>query len=209
MTMRAIRRVCANLCAYAFLVPVFAAYAVRLLSFETVSKGLSLIPGLGGMWLRRVWYRHTLADCGEKLYVDFLAAIRTPKTRVGDRVYIGNSCWVGWVDIGDDVLLGGHIVILSGLAQHRFDRTDIPIRAQGGEPRCVKVGRDVWVGNGAIIGADVSEGTVIAAGAVVTKTSPPFSVLAGVPAHVVGSRLERESGGAHESRGQADRAAEA
>lgn len=209
MTLRAIGRVCANLWAYGFLAPVFVAYAIRLVGFETVSKGLSLIPGLGGMWLRRVWYRHTLAACGEKFYVDFLSAIRTPRTRIGHRVYIGNGCWVGWADIGDDVMLGGHIVILSGLAQHRFDRTDIPVSAQGGEPRRVTVGRDVWVGNGAIIGADVSEGTVAAAGSVVTRTFPPFSVLAGVPARVVGSRLRGEVGGAQESRGPTDHTVEA
>ena len=193
MTLRAIGRVCANLWAYGFLAPVFAAYAIRLVGFETVSKGLSLVPGLGGMWLRRVWYRHTLAACGEKLYVDFLGAIRTPKTRVGNRVYIGMNCWVGWADIGDDVMLGGHIVVLSGLTQHSFDRTDIPIREQYGEVRCVRIHRDVWVGNGAIIGADVNEGTVVAAGSVVTKTFPPFCVIAGVPARVVGNRCNVRS----------------
>ena len=114
----------ATLVGYAVLAPAFAAYALRVVSFETVAKGLSLIPGLGGMWLRRLWYRHTLTACGEKLYVDFLAAIRTPKTRIGHHVYLGVACWVGWAEIGDDVMLGGHIVVLSGLAQHTFERLD-------------------------------------------------------------------------------------
>jgi acetyltransferase-like isoleucine patch superfamily enzyme len=142
------------------------------------------------MWLRRLWYRRTLAACGDNLYVDFLAAIRTAKTRVGHHVHVGVECWVGWAELGDDVMLGGHIVVLSGLTQHTFDRLDVPMRAQPGSTRCIRVGRDVWVGNGAIIGADVSEGSVVAAGSVVTKTFPPFSVLAGVPARVVGNRRD-------------------
>jgi virginiamycin A acetyltransferase len=183
----------AALVGYASLAPAFAAYALGVLSFETVARGLSLIPGLGGVWLRRLWYRRTLAACGDHLYVDFLAAIRTPKTRVGHHVHVGVECWIGWADVGDDVMLGGHIVVLSGLTQHTFGRLDVPMRAQPGSVRCIRVGRDVWVGNGAIIGADVSEGTVIAAGSVVTKTFPPLSIVAGVPARMVGNRRDTRS----------------
>lgn len=175
---------------YAALAPAFAAYGLGVMSFETVGRSLSLIPGLGGVWLRRLWYRRTLAACGDNLYVDFLAAIRTPKTRIGHHVHVGVECWVGWADIGDDVMLGGHIVVLSGLTQHTFERLDVPMRTQPGSARCIRVGRDVWVGNGAIIGADVSEGTVVAAGSVVTRTFPPLSILAGVPARLVGNRRD-------------------
>lgn len=174
---------------YTILAPAFLLYWVRLLSFETVSKALCLIPGLGGMWLRRVWYKATLLRCGENLYVDFLAAIRTRKTSIGSDVYIGHSCWIGWADIGDEVMLGGHIVVLSGAAQHSFERTDLAMRLQEGHAEQVRIGRDVWVGNGAIIAADVAEGTVVGAGSVVTKTLPAYSIIAGVPAHVVRSRL--------------------
>jgi virginiamycin A acetyltransferase len=180
----------ATLVAWVALAPAFVAYALGVMSFETVGRSLSLIPGAGGVWLRRLWYRRTLAACGDKLYVDFLAAIRTPKTRVGHHVHIGVECWIGWADIGDDVMLGGHIVVLSGLAQHSFARLDVPMRTQPGTVRCIRIGRDVWVGNGAIIGADVSEGSVVAAGSVVTQTFAPFSIVAGVPGRVVGNRRD-------------------
>ena len=180
---------------YIILAPAFVLHWMRLVSFETVGKALCLIPGLGGMWLRRAWYKVTLLRCGENLYVDFLAAIRTRRTSVGNDVYIGHSCWIGWADIGDDVMLGGHIVVLSGAAQHSFERTDLPMRLQEGRAEQVRIGRDVWVGNGSIIAADVAEGTVVGAGSVVTRTFPAYTVIAGVPAHVVRSRLPEDDSG--------------
>jgi acetyltransferase-like isoleucine patch superfamily enzyme len=184
----AVARGLAVLAGYAALAPAFVAYRLGVMSFETVARSLSLVPGLGGVWLRRLWYRRTLAACGDNLYVDFLAAIRTPRTRIGHHVHVGVQCWIGWADIADDVMLGGHIVVLSGLSQHTFARADVPIRTQQGATRCIRIGRDVWVGNGAIVGADISEGTVVAAGSVVTQTHPAFSIIAGVPARVVGRR---------------------
>ena len=54
----------------------------------------------------------------------------------------------------------------------------------------VKIGRDCWVGEGAIIldGVTVGDGCVIAAGAVVTKDVEAFSIVGGVPAKVLGRR---------------------
>ncbi|MCX7681275.1 MAG: acyltransferase, partial [Anaerolineae bacterium] len=98
---------------------------------------------------------------------------------------IGTFCWIGWADIGDDVMLGGHDVILSGGRHHGFDDLERPIREQQGEPVQIKIGDGAWIGNGAIIMADVAPGSVVGAGAVVTRTFEPNAVLAGVPARVI------------------------
>jgi acetyltransferase-like isoleucine patch superfamily enzyme len=167
---------------------LFAAYRMGWIEFLTISRVLAMLPGKLGRWWRTEWYRRTLASCGEGLYVDWMAAIRTPKTRVGRNVFIGTFCWIGWADIGDDVMLGGHITMLSGGHHHGFDRLDIPVARQSGRHSQVKIGNDVWVGNGAIIMADVAPGSVVGAGAVVNKTFGPFSILAGVPARVIRKR---------------------
>jgi len=191
--MKSLRNAIIMLVCQGLLLPMHLFYRLHLVGFETISKALSLSPGLGGMWLRRAWYKATLSRCGENLYVDFMAAIRTPKTSVGNDVYIGNSCWIGWAEIGDDVLLGGHIVVLSGAGQHEFVRTDIPIRLQEGHPVQVKIGPDAWIGNGAIIAADIAKGCVIGAGSVVTRATEPYTVSAGVPARAIRRRDEPSS----------------
>ena len=58
-----------------------------------------------------------------------------------------------------------------------------------------KVGNDVWLGANAIIlpGLTIGDGAVIAAGAVVTKDVPPYSIMAGIPAKVIKSRFDEET----------------
>lgn len=184
--LNALVRVVGKLC----LITLVGAYRMRLMSFTTVSRALALLPGDGGVMVRRAWYQSTLASCGKHLYVDWMAAIKTPKTRIGDDVFIGTFCWIGWADIGDDVMFGGHVTTLSGAHHHSFDRLDVPMNRQPGALRCIRVGDDVWVGNGAILMADIEPGSVVAAGAVVTTSFAPRSVLAGVPARVIRARAQ-------------------
>jgi len=55
----------------------------------------------------------------------------------------------------------------------------------------VLIGDDVWIGIGAIIlqGIRIGRGSIIGAGAVVTRDIPPYSIAMGTPARVTGSRL--------------------
>lgn len=163
-------------------------YRVGWMEFLTASRLLAIVPGAVGQLWRRVWYERTLAGCGSELEVDWMAAFRTPRARVGHRVFVGTFCWIGWADIGDDVMFGGHVTVLSGGHHHDWERLDLPMRQQRGELEQIAIGSDVWIGNGAIILADVAPGTVVGAGAVVNRTFDPRSILAGVPARVIRRR---------------------
>ena len=138
--------------------------------FTAPSQLLSLIPGNSGVLLRRVWYRWTLKSCGRNLTVDWLAVIRVSDTSVGNHCTFGVANWIGLAAIGDDVMTGSHVAILSGRTQHGFEEPDPPTRLQHGEKQRLIVAPDVWIGAQAVIMADVSEGTVVGAGSIVTKT---------------------------------------
>jgi len=157
-------------------------------SFTAPSQILSLIPGLTGVLLRRIWYEQMLRRCGKNLTVDWLGVVRTRDSMIGDRCTIGVSSWIGWVEMGNDVMTGSNVVILSGARQHSYSNLNEPMRNQRGEKKRIKVGSDVWIGAQSIIMSDINEGTVVGAGSVVTRSYPSYSIIVGNPARFLKSR---------------------
>ena len=98
--------------------------------------------------------------------------------------------------IGDDVMFGPNVVIVTG--DHRIDipgRTMISVRDDEKLPENdsdVVIENDVWIGANATIlkGVTIHSGSVVSAGAVVTKDVPPFTIVGGVPAKVIKKRFE-------------------
>jgi acetyltransferase-like isoleucine patch superfamily enzyme len=113
---------------------------------------------------------------------------------IGDDSSIGDySCVgaVGGVTIGNNVIMG--LFVSFHAQEHEFGDPDTPIRSQGTSERGITIGDNCWVGARVTFldGSYVSEGCVVAAGAVVKGEFPAFSVIAGVPARVVRSRGKR------------------
>ena len=92
------------------------------------------------------------------------------------------------ITIGNDVNIGPFVAIIP--SSHNYSRTDIPINKQGHTPGKVKICDDVWVGSHVAILKDVviGEGSIIAAGAVVTRDVEPYSIVGGVPANLIRKR---------------------
>ncbi len=115
----------------------------------------------------------------------------TVNNGVGD-VFIGDDCRIGLgsvligpVIIGHQVILAQNIVA-SGL-NHTYTDVNLPIRLQKVTTAPIIIEDEVWIGANAVITAGVTIGkhSVVAGGAVVTKSIPPFSIAAGNPAKVI------------------------
>ena len=157
------------------------------------SQLLSLLPGLSGIYLRRAFYSLVLAEVGPESVISFGVLLSDERTVIGRSVYIGPNCVLGEVEIGDDVLLGSHVSVMNGARQHGIDRLDVPIREQPGEWPRITIGRDSWIGDRAIVMADVGEHCVVGAGAVVTKPIPDYAIVVGNPARIVKYRNAESS----------------
>lgn len=133
----------------------------------------------------------------------------------GRPVVIGHRCSIaahaflhGPLTLGDEVsinarasldggakgiVIGKGTRIATGATLYAFDHglaPDRPIREQPVTSRGIVLGEDVWVGANAGItdGVTVGDHAVVAMGAVVTRDVPPWAIVAGVPARIIGDR---------------------
>ncbi|WP_417859915.1 acyltransferase [Winogradskyella sediminis] len=105
---------------------------------------------------------------------------------IGNRTRIGlSNTIIGPVTIGDDVRLAQNVV-LSGL-NHNYEGIESPIHEQGVSTKPIVIESESWIGANVVIvpGVTIGKHSIVAAGSVVTKSMPPYSVIVGNPAKVL------------------------
>lgn len=118
-------------------------------------------------------------------------------SNLGEGLIIGNNVGIspnafisvrGEVVIGDNTIIGPFFSVHP--ENHIFDDINIEIRKQGITRKGIKIGSDCWIGAKVTILDNVTIGDhcVIAAGSIVTKSFPEYSVIAGVPAKIIKNR---------------------
>ena len=105
---------------------------------------------------------------------------------IGPFAYIGCS---GLIEIGNNVIMSPRVSIYA--ENHLYDGLDEPIMKQGVKRAFVKIEDNCWIAANSVIlsGVTIGTGSVVAAGSVVNKDVPPYSVVGGVPAKVIKSRI--------------------
>ncbi len=104
----------------------------------------------------------------------------------------------GHVTIGADCLFANNVTVLTGTHEIYGEGTirenDAAAQKRPGYSpyRAVTIGPDCWLGANSVVlpGVTLGRGCVVGANAVVTKSFPDYSILAGVPAKVIGSRRD-------------------
>jgi len=141
---------------------------------------------------RGLFYSRSLARCGRSPVIYPGVFMASPQNiELGDRVLLNRGLSIfaqTSIRIGDNVLMGPNIHINSG--NHRFTDPAVAVREQGKDLKPIVIEDDVWVGANAVItaGSHLGRGSVVMAGAVVSGTVAPYSIVGGVPARLVGRR---------------------
>lgn len=104
---------------------------------------------------------------------------------VGDNFYAGYNCTMldyAEIRIGNNCLIGPNTGIYT--TGHNLEPAD---RYKTGWAEPITIGNDVWIGGHACImpGVTIGDGSVVAAGCVVTRDVPPGTVVGGVPGRII------------------------
>ena len=172
-------------------IPSLISFRVRTLlvgrdrAFEGSTQMLALVPGLIGQYVRRAFLARVLRGCHSSAVIGFGTVFSHAGAWIGPNVYIGPHCDLGLVEIEHDALIAAGVHIPSGPYTHGTADLLTPIRDQLGTPRLVRIGAGAWIGNNAVVMADVGRDAIVGAGAVVTKPIPDRAIAVGVPARVV------------------------
>ena len=149
--------------------------------------------GYKGLVLRYALLKTIAKSCGDNVSIHPDVYLFSVSQMVfGNNVSIHPMCYIdasGEIDIGNDVSIAHATTILS--TTHTFDNLDVPIKDQQIEKRKTVIEDNVWIGAKATIlcGNVICSGSVVAAGAVVTHDVSANTIVAGVPARVIGERV--------------------
>lgn len=161
------------------------------------SRGLILIRLV---WRRfcMILLRPAFRKCGKHVLFDPADHFNFENIELGDYVSIGKGATFlateSRIILGNKVLLGPNVTIIGGnhntsvVGKYMYD----VLEKRPCDDQDVVIEEDVWIGANAIIlkGVTIRRGAIVAAGALVNKDVPPYSIVAGVPARVIRLRFD-------------------
>lgn len=124
--------------------------------------------------------------------------------KIGDNFYVGKYSIIECdAEIGDNVMFANNVALI-GRYDHNYNQVGVPIRLAErirdrnyhwkGLDQKIIIRDDVWIGYNSIIlgGVEIGQGSIIAAGSVVTRDVEPYSIYAGNPARKIKDRFASE-----------------
>lgn len=147
----------------------------------------------GGISKRvRYWLcKYIFKSCGKNVNIESHASFGAGNlVEIGNNSGIGVNCTIpNHSIIGDNVMMGPNLYALE--RNHSFENKEIPMMLQGySEHKYFRIEDDVWIGRDVIVtpGRTIKKGSIIAAGCVLCKDFPEYSIVGGNPSKLIRQR---------------------
>lgn len=175
--------------------------------FNFIVKILKLFPKAYSLWFYKFCYSKSgniyigLRYCilkrlgkniGKNIYISSNVVIKHfEQLEIGNNVSIHDFSYIdaeGGIKIGNDVSIAHGSSLLS--SNHNYDNLEVLIKNQGMNLKKTIIDSNVWIAAGVKImpGINIKYGSIIGAGAVVTKNTRENSIYGGVPAKFIKKR---------------------
>lgn len=143
--------------------------------------------------IRGKYYGALFAQAGTNLRISDGVRINKP-----GMISVGNDCYIGagvqFYAWNERIMIGNNVLIAAGVKmitrKHDFSIKDVPISSQGYSNLPIIIEDNVWIGFQSIVlpGIRIKQGSIIGAGAIVTKDVEPFTIVGGTPARLIRAR---------------------
>ena len=153
-------------------------------------------------------YRPLFKSHGTNFVFDPYGQYSFETIEIGNDVFIGNGACLmaskSAIILGNKIMFGPNVTIMGGdhnsseIGQYMYDQKN---KLKDNDQKVI-IKDDVWIGTGATIlkGVTIHTGSIIAAGSLVIKDVPPYSIVGGVPGKVIKMRFSKEELKIHQSK---------
>jgi acetyltransferase-like isoleucine patch superfamily enzyme len=148
------------------------------------AENLARFPGVIGSYLRIAYYEQTLEHVGSDCRIEIGSFFAHSQSSMGNRVGIGAYCTLGHVSLGDGTLVANNVQVLSGSRQHRRDESG-NLSDLGRSFVRITVGKQCWIGAGAVVMADLGDMVTVSPTSVVMVKVRNGTTVVGNPAQAV------------------------
>ncbi|MBI4678125.1 MAG: acyltransferase [Elusimicrobia bacterium] len=158
---------------------------------EDVGFLVRSLPGICGFIIRYLAYKPLFKRIDSVPYIySGVRFVFMKNISLGKGALINSNSYIygrGGIEIGDHVLISPNCSIVAG--DHDMSR-GLPMIERASKEEKIVIQEDSWIGANTVVcgGVTIAKGSVIGAGAVVTKDTEPYSINVGVPARKVAER---------------------
>ena len=153
--------------------------------FSSCRDILSICPTFVGIYLRKAYYWAVCKNVSPDVQFLFGSWLSHRNNIIRSGVVIGHYSFIGYADIGENVLMSARVSIVSGKYQHGKPEERAQLKEIVEVHNVIRIGDNTWIGQDATILANIGKNCTIGAGSVVLRDVPDNTTVLGNPARKV------------------------